>query len=99
MNDGIVEIRPTNFDFSQIQIIMLNWLIPKKIDSLTNFWVIVNFGYLPCDLKTKYGHKSVSTTISRIRAGVDDKIYISKKIIQIDIQSISIYTKYFYFYK
>ena len=27
--DGIIEIRPTNFDFSQILIVMLNWLIPK----------------------------------------------------------------------
>ena len=29
MDDGIIEIQPTNFDFSQILIVMLNWLIPN----------------------------------------------------------------------
>ena len=29
---------------------------------------------------TKYGHESGSIAISRLRAGIDDKIYISKKI-------------------
>ena len=55
---------------------------PKiKIDSLTNFWVIVNFVYFPCNLMTKYGHESCSIAISRSPAGIDDKIYISMKII------------------
>ena len=42
---------------------------------------------------TKYGHGSGSITISRLRAGIDDKICISKKIIQIHIFDIP--TKHF----
>ena len=33
----------------------------------------------------KYGHESGSIAISRLRAGIDDKMYISKKNIQIHI--------------
>ena len=36
---------------------------------------------------TKYGHEN-SIAVSRLRAGIDDKIYISKKIIQIHIFAI-----------
>ena len=37
---------------------------------------------------TKYGHESGSIAISRLGAGIDDKIYISKTIIQIHIFAI-----------
>ena len=37
---------------------------------------------------TKYWHESGSITISRLLAGIDDKIYISNKIIQIHIFAI-----------
>ena len=37
---------------------------------------------------TKYGHESGSIAFSRLRAGIDDEIYISKKIIQIHIFAI-----------
>ena len=36
----------------------------------------------------KYGHESGSIVISRLRAGIDDKIYISKKITQIHLFAI-----------
>ena len=37
---------------------------------------------------TKYEDDSGSIAISRLRAGINDKIYISKKIIRIDIFAI-----------
>ena len=37
---------------------------------------------------TKYEHDSGSIAISRLRAGIEDKIYISMKIIQIHIFAI-----------
>ena len=40
---------------------------------------------------TKYGHKSVSIAISQLKAGIDDKYYLSMSIIQIHVFSIPIY--------
>ena len=54
---------------------------------------MVNFVYFPRNLMTKYGHESGSIAISRLRAGIDDQIYISKKTIQIHIFDIP--TKHF----
>ena len=42
---------------------------------------------------TKYGLESGFISISQLRAGIDDKIYISRKIIQIHIFAIP--TKHF----
>ena len=49
---------------------------------------MVNFVYFPRNLMTKYGYESGSIVNSRLRAGIDDKIDISKKIIQILIFAI-----------
>ena len=52
-----------------------------KIGSLTNFRDIVNFVDFSCNLITKYEHESGSIAISRLRAGIDNKMYISMNII------------------
>ena len=62
---------------------------PKlKNDSLTNFRGIINLVYFPYNLMTKYGHESGSIAICQLRAGIDDKKFLSKNIIQIHIFSI-----------
>ena len=65
MDDGIVEKRPTNFDFSQILIVMLNWLIPNINWFIDEFLSYHQFVYFQCNLMTKYGHESGSFAISR----------------------------------
>ena len=51
----------------------------------------MNFVYFPCNLLTKNGHESGLIAISRLRAGIDDKNYISKKIMQVPLFYVPTY--------